>query len=184
MTKSFSKREKVLLLVLVAILLSAIYYFFVALPSMDAISVANTQTATLQDEIMMETARLKKIKEMEKKIEEASTADGFKTQIPNYDNLEKVMKQMDSILSATTEYKLAFAPITEEDSLVYRPIEAEFNCANYATAKNIIQQIYKSPFKSLIDNLSVDNVEYDDTNIVTSPVKVTMTVVFIEKKEK
>lgn len=182
MTREFTKREKALLLILVCILLGAVYYFLVALPSMNRISAAQEQTALLQDEMMVETARLKQIQEMQQKIEDASLRNGFKTEIPAYDNLENVMKQLDTILSSTTDYALAFSPITEEGSLVYRPIEVQFHCANYGVARGIIDKIYTSPFKSMIDTLSVDNVEYNDADIANSPVEITMTVIFIEKK--
>ncbi len=181
-SKSFTKREKVLLVILIVILLSAVYYFAVARPSMNRISVAGDQTMALQDEITLEMAKLTKIKEMQAKIEEAALTERFKTSIPDYDNLENVMKQLDTVLSSSTDYKLSFSPTTEESGLLYRPIDVEFDCANYGTARSIIDKIYASPFKSMIDTLSVDNTEYKETDITTSPVKVTMTVIFIEKK--
>ncbi len=184
MFKSFTKREKALLVVLVLILFSAIYYFTIVLPSMNRISAANEKTALIQDDMTVEMAKLKKIKDMQEKIEEASSADGFKTVIPDYNNLENVIRQMDAFLSSSTDYKLSFSPTTEESSLLYRPIEVEFDCANYSAAREIIDKIYTSPFKSIIDNISVDNVEYKDADIVSYPVKVTMTVIFVEKKMK
>lgn len=182
MTREFTKREKALLLILVCILLGAVYYFLVALPSMNKISAATEQTVMLQEDMMVETAKMKQIKEMQQKIEEASLRNGFKTEIPAYDNLENVMKQLDSILSSTTDYALAFSPTTEEGSLIYRPIEIQFQCANYSVARSVIDKIYTSPFKSMIDTLSVNNVEYNDADIANHPVEITMTVIFIERK--
>ena len=104
MFKSFTKREKVLLVVLVLILFSALYYFTVALPSINRISAANEKSASVQDDIMLEMAKMKKIKEMQEKIEEATSANGFKTVIPNYNNLENVMRQMDAFLSSSTDF--------------------------------------------------------------------------------
>lgn len=184
MFKSFTKREKILLVILVLILFSALYYFTVALPSINRISAANEKAASVQDDIMLEMAKMKKIKEMQEKIEEASSSNGFKTVIPNYNNLENVMRQMDVFLSSSTDYKLSFSQTTEENGLLYRPIDVEFDCANYSAARAIIDKIYTSPFKCVIDNISVDNLEYQDADIVNHPVKVTMTVIFIEKKGK
>ena len=182
--KAFTKREKVLLVILMVILLSAVYYFTVVRPSVERIVTANEQAAALQDEITLEMAKMKKIKDMQGKIAEATKADGFKTTIPKYDNLENVMKQLDVFLSSATEYKLSFSATTEESGLLYRPIAVEFDCVNYGAARSIIDKIYESPFKSIIDSISVDNLEYKNADITASPVKVTMTVIFVEKKEK
>ncbi|WP_304509865.1 hypothetical protein [Anaerotignum sp.] len=184
MTKSFTKREKGLILILLLILLSAVYYVFFALPSMNRISDAKENTALLQDNIVLEAAKQKKIREMQKKIQEASQREEFKTRIPDYDNLENVMKLLDQFLGSSTEYNLAFSPITEEGSLIHRPIEVEYSCGNYEAALDIIQKIYTSPYKSMIDSISVDNIEYADDDIVNDPVKVTMIVIFIEKKSE
>jgi Tfp pilus assembly protein PilO len=183
MTKAFTKREKILFSVLVIILLSALYYFSFALPTMNRISAADEKTAQLQDEIMQQTVKLKKIQEMQKEIEEAAgLSDGYKTKIPDYDNLENVMKLLDAFLGGATEYKLSFSALSEESSLLYRPIDVEFHCGNYAAALDIIQKIYTSPYKSVIDSISVDNDGNQDGDIVNYPVTVSMTVIFIEKK--
>ncbi len=52
---------------------------------------ANEKTVLLQDDMMVEMAKLKKIKDMQRKIEEASLSNGFKTVIPDYDNMENVI---------------------------------------------------------------------------------------------
>ncbi|MDD4844011.1 MAG: hypothetical protein PHU31_06745 [Anaerotignum sp.] len=181
MIKSFTKREKAMFFVLVIILLSALYYFSFALPTMNRISTADEKTAQLQDDIMQQTVKLKKIQEMQKEIEEAAQTDGYKTKIPDYDNLENVMKLLDAFLGSATEYKLSFSVLSEESSLLYRPIDVEFQCGNYAAALDIIQKIYTSPYKSVIDSISVDNDGSQDGDIVNYPVTVSMTVIFIEK---
>ncbi len=181
MIKSFTKREKALFIVLVIILLSALYYFSFALPTMNRISAADEKTAQLQDDIMQQTVKLKKIQEMQKEIEEAAQSDGYKAKIPDYDNLENVMKLLDAFLGSATEYKLSFSALSEESGLLYRPIDVEFHCGNYAAALDIIQKIYTSPYKSVIDSISVDNDGSQDGDIVNYPVTVSMTVIFIEK---
>ncbi|MFV0313517.1 MAG: type II secretion system protein GspM [Anaerotignum sp.] len=179
MSKSFTKREQMLLTILICILFFALYYFVIARPFLERIDAAQNQITTLNDEIVVEMEKLKKIKVMREEIEEAS---GYQTIIPDYDNFENVIQQMDIFLNGSMEYDLAFAETSEENGLFYRPIDVTFSCRNYVDARKIIDNIYDSPYKSVIDSVSVDNIEYNHENIVKYSVAVTMTVIFVEKK--
>lgn len=182
MTRAFTKREKILLLVLVVLLLGAVYYFFVAKPSLEKIEQAHEQTTALQDELLIEIVRMQQIINMQEEIEKAMQGEERTALIPAYDNLENVMKQLDDILSSATEYSLAFQPVTEEGSMIYRPIEVVFQTSNYSVGRDIINQIYMSPYRCVIDSIGVDNVEQRDEDIARYPIEVTMEIAFIEKR--
>lgn len=180
MTHTFTTREKILLLILVIMLLGVAYYFAIQIPVSDRILTAQNAEATATDEMSVETVKATKMKKMQAVIDGADS-NSSKAEIPVYDNLEKVMLQLDAILGTTIDYSLTFDQISKGDSLVYRPINMSFTCPNYSAAKSVLANLNNCKYRCMLDNISVATTTSLSPDISNGEVMVSLTVTFIEK---
>jgi len=181
MTHTFTAREKALLLILIILLLGVAYYFAVQIPVSERILTANTTESAAKDEISVETVKATKMKKMQEVIDNAD-ANSSKAEIPAYDNLEKVMLQLDAILGTTTDYNLTFEQLSKGDNLIYRPINMSFTCPNYSAAKTVLENLNNCKYRCMLDNISVGTTVSSNNDIFTNEVEVSLTVTFIEKQ--
>ncbi len=179
MTHTFTAREKTLLMILVAMLLGVAYYFAIQIPVSERIQTAQAAQSAASDEMTLETVKATKMKKMQAVIDSAGNSS--KAEIPTYDNLEKVMLQLDAILGTTTDYNLTFDQLTKGDNLMYRPIKMTFTCPNYAAAKTVLTNLNNCRYRCMLDDISIGTTSNDSNNISNSEVEVSLTVTFIEK---
>jgi len=180
MTHTFTNREKTLLLILVIMLLGVAYYYAIYIPVSERIQTAQTTESAASDQITMETVKATKMKKMQGVID-AADENTSKAEIPPYDNLEKVMLQLDAILGSTTNYNLTFDQLTQSDNLMYRPIKMTFTCPNYAAAKTVLTNLNNCQYRCMLDDISVGTTSNESHDISNNEVSINLTVTFIEK---
>ena len=147
-SKHFSRREKILLLILALLVLGSGYYFFVHQPVTDALERCAQQTDTLNTDITILTAKKQKQDEMQKELDEIK-AQGNPPIVPDYDNLDKEIAFLYSVLETTFDYKLSVQSVQKaEDSsnIVRRSMALSFTCPNYSDAKRAIRMLQESPY--------------------------------------
>lgn len=185
MNRAFTTREKTLMLILVILLLATGYYWVVAMPVQDRITAANAADASAQDEIMVESVRAKQLRTMQEELESAkSNGEQKVSSIPDYDNLENVMIQLDAILTPASTYTLNFSDVGISDQLVNRPISMTFTCANYQAARGIIDSLYNCVYRCTLDNISMSAIVQDRSgtpDLNQDGVSVSLLVTFYEK---
>ena len=93
--------------------------------------------------------------------------------MPDHDNIQNVMVELNAILAPSREYTLRFSSVQEENHVVARQVSLPFTCANYAAARSILQQLHDSDLRCLVDSVSITENE-DGT------VQVDATVIFYE----
>ena len=181
---TLSKRETVLLLIFVAILLGFGYFKLIHQPVVDGIKEAQERQATAETQLLIETGKLQQMKKMEQELEELLAAEGEDAfDLPRYDNMQHVMIQLNTILAATQEYSLTFGELRfDEHGLVSRPIQMEFYAGNYEVAREIIDQLYNCPFRCRISDINISSESSD--SIYYDRAKVTLTLTFFEQLEQ
>lgn len=181
MNYTFTKREKTLILVLVLALLFCGYWFAIAMPVQNRIAEANEQEVAALDESVVEEAKAQQLQKMRDELADLDKTENF-SQIPNYDNLDRVMVQLGAILSTTKEYSLTFGELEYRADLVCRPISMDFTAANYAAAKNIIKNLYGCIYRCSINGISIVTDSGDEVADVTrGRVNVSLAVTFYEQ---
>ena len=101
-------------------------------------------------------------------------------EIPDYDNIEKVMLQLNGILAHAQEYSLSFGEITDAaDGILSRPVELSFTAGSYTSAREIINQLYQCPYRCAVSDIS----EQAETNLSSDgTVQVDLTITFYERQ--
>lgn len=156
LTYTFSKREKVMLVVLACILVIVAWYLLVFQNVNNQISSLNSQIATVQDQTTLDSAKLAQMNTMQKVIDE-NKAKGVKAvSLPTYDNVQALMAALNTTLSSTNNYSLTFDNLDRSDSkLVKRGVTMTFGCNSYADAKTIIIAIKQGAYPCTIDSVSM-----------------------------
>lgn len=178
MKRAFSTREKVLLVVLAALLIGIGYFKLILEPINDNIDHFQQMTASEQDEILINTARLAQMRSMQTELDEIFAAGDAKP-IPEYDNSGKLLVELHSILSKSTDYSLSFGAVTtlEGGYIQRRPVSMNFTTADYARAADIIKTIHDSDNTNQISDVSI---AFKTDNGGAGSVSVSLSVTYYE----
>ena len=106
MKKSFTKREKILLGVLGAICLVAVYFYAFLLPVQSETQELITQKESLESENLVQMAKAQKMASMEKELEKFEDEGAAKT--PSYDNLKALTAFLNTVTADVTGYNMSF----------------------------------------------------------------------------
>jgi len=178
LSKKFTTREKVLLLILSVILVAELYYLLVhqRVKREFAEAQARTETATVTYDI--ESAKAARKREMQAKIQEA-LKDSNARPLPDYDNSTNVVAYLNGVMASTEEYSLVFNPVDFSNYAAMRPISMSFTCPGYAAVRNIVDQLENGPYYCEVTALSM-SAEDGVGDMAGEMVSVQMTAVFYE----
>ena len=186
MDLEFTPREKGMLLVLALLLLTLGYMKLFYAPVQQAVTENQQRQAELQDQALIEQDRALKMQTMEKELEELKTGGAVPdAQVPDYNNAKRVMVELNAILARAREYSLSFDDVSldEDSGLVRRPVELTFQTADYAAAREIINDLYHCRYRCSIQDVTI-SADEDGTDITAAPGAVTqLTAVFLERND-
>lgn len=179
MKHKFTKREKVLLIIMVVLLLFTCYYWGVIQPVNNQISTAKTQQSEAQEELTIEKVKSEKLVSMQSVLKKQKDSGEIKSEIPVYDNVEQVMVQLGTILGSAQNYTLTFNDLTYGENLISRPIKMTFTCARYTSAENILRQLDQCIYRCSLSDMTMTGAT-QDTDVTGGSLNVTVTVTFYE----
>ena len=178
MTRAFSTREKVLLVILALRLIGVGYFKLLLEPINESIDNYTQLASSEQDAMLQGTAQLVQLRQMEQELEVIHES-GDAVPLPAYDNAEGLLVELNHILAASTEYTLNFGTVDmlDGDYIVRRPLSLQFSAKNYAAARGILTALHDSANVNQISDLSVSLPEDPDKGV-----QVTCSVTFYELK--
>ena len=171
MSREFTKKEKILLLVCTAMMLGIFYYQVVWKSTSQIMETYNVET--LEEQLLLAQAKATKMLEMENFLEEyKGQARGI---VADYNNLQNEITELNGILAEAYTYQLDFEDATTDGSIVRRNVHITFQTGDYDTAKSIIQALKDSRYKSLLRDINILAKEksLQTTNLVNVSLKVT-----------
>ena len=160
MSRDFTKREKVLIAVLIIILAALCYYWFVDIPVRDGIAQAKSKKESLQLELNAVNQKIADLEQMESELEELGNS-GLGGYMGSYNNSKEELAELNDVLSETDEYAITFAELTREGDLVRRGFSIQFTTNGYDNAKKIIIALENSKNRCRIGDLACE----PDTNV-------------------
>lgn len=188
-TKQLSRREKFLLLILALLVIGSGYYFFVHQPVTDALARCAQESDSLQTEISILTAKKQRQDEMQKELDEIK-AQGNPPIVPDYDNLDKAIAFLNSVLDTTLNYRLSVSSVqkaSDNSNIVRRSMSLSFDCPNYLQAKRAIRMLQESPYCCRLGAASitrstakVTKTPVKSASIMEGPVQVGLNMTFFE----
>lgn len=181
--RSLSARERIMVLFLVALLVGVCYFLLFYQPLQTELASVAAQSAELDSQIEIATVKIASMDAMQQELDEILARPQAEiTEIAPYDNAKVVMSQLNGILSASEDYSLNFKdPVIGEDGTVRREVDMSYTCADYASAKSIIEALAASHWRCLINSLSLGSSADNATaNIMAGSINVKASITFFE----
>lgn len=155
MRRQLTTREWMLLALLGVILLVSGYMLLFYMPQTAERDRCVGETEACRTEIEAARLRLEEKRRMERELEELFSAETPPLSIADYDNLQPVMFELNSILSSTEDYSLSFSTVDASQAIVRRSITITFTTGTYESAKAVLQQLHDSAFRCMLDSVNI-----------------------------
>ncbi|NLU25181.1 MAG: type 4a pilus biogenesis protein PilO [Clostridiales bacterium] len=155
MKKNVSMREMILLGIL---LIALVYYFAIHRPLTAQMAELATQQTEVQTQLDATTQKAIEMKAMEKKLDELKSASGGVLKgLPQYNNLNAVLLELNTILSASSTYTINFDDevFMTDGYTVSRSFSLNFQTVSYDAAINILNQIKSSNYRYLLQDMNL-----------------------------
>lgn len=174
MSREFTTREKILLLVLCVLLLGIVYYEFIIKYVDETIKQYNTED--METELLIEQAKAQSIMDMESEMKNTKAKTG--SVVASYNNIKNEISALNDIFGAASTYNFDFNQAIKDGDAVRRDINISFTAGSYSTAEAIIEKLHDCKYRCLIRNISINTSSGE--GISSGSVSVSMTVTFFE----
>lgn len=175
LSRDFTLRERILILVLALILLVLCYYQFVDRPVRSAITSAKAEAASIQTELDAVNAQVELVNKMQTELDTIQKS-GLKSRMESYNNSKAELAMLNDALAAATDYSISFSEVTRDGDQIRRAFTLQFVAPNYATMEQILSELAENPYRCLIGDISCSGTGQS----VDTPVSVSMTATFYE----
>ena len=187
LSKQFTRREKILLVILALLLLAAVYFWVVHLPVTETLADVQAQKEDISANLMILEAQQQRMEKMQAELDEILSQPNV-AEIPKYDNLQRVMDFLNTVLRSVNEYTLSFQGLQqpEDGDILRRTIQMTFSCSSYTEARNVIEQLQNCAYRCQISDFSMTPVvpegqtRDDNAALLDGSVQVSLTVTFYE----
>ena len=175
LSRDFTTKEKVLLLVLVLVLVGLVYYQFVFKPVTEGIERAESLKSDLEIELEAVNTRVAKLQKMQNEVD-GITENGTLRAMPSYNNSKNVNKLLNDVLG-DMGYSIAFSDVTRSGDQVRRKISLQFTAPEYDSVKNVFSSLTGSEYRCLIEDVRCSS---KDFTLADGEVNVVATLTFFE----
>ncbi len=176
-TRSFSTREKILLLIMVILAIAALYYFGLVKNVIDAQAENTAKLDEIEIQTQAQTALAARYTSMQQRLD-ALGPDKNLPVVAVYDNLENELMDLYAILENTTDSALDFKKPTLSDKTVRREIKISFITANYDSAFAVVSALQDGKYRSLVNDITMNGKLYANGEVES--VSTSLTVTFFE----
>ena len=175
--RSFTKREKIILLVLVIFLVVGFYFLMIHYPVTTRLEEIEAEKLNVQDQTDLAIAKGQVYVRMKNELADLEKLPiGKLTVMPAYDNFQSLTFYFSSIFEGVAP-DLRFSDPKIEGRIATRSISFSFTAPDYATAKETLKQFTGTGYRCLLQNVSISP---EEGNLETDPLKVSGTIIFYE----
>ena len=175
MRRQLTTREWLLLALLGVILLVSGYMLLFYIPQTTERDRCIGEAETCRMETEAARLRLEEKHRMERELEELFAAETPPLSIADYDNLQPVMFELNSILASTEDYSLSFSTVDASQAIVRRSISMAFTTGTYESARAVLQLLHDSAFRCMLDSVNISIGQRNEGSVSVSG-----TIVFFE----
>ena len=159
MSREFSAREKVLLVVLVLLILGFVYYRFVDQPIRRDLAKAEAECASLQSELAGVRTKIHELQRMRDEID-AITSGGRNSYMPSYNSAKAELALLNDTLNRyATQYSVSFTNVTRSKDQIRREFKLEFTAADYDSVRDIIDKLTGVEYRCMLGDCECSAVE-------------------------
>ena len=177
LSRDFTLKEKLLLLLLGLILVGLAYFQFVDRPVREALQIAHSEADALSIELSTVEAKLARMRRMRAELDDV-TAGGTASEMGSYNNSKAEIAMLNDALSEALQYSITFANVTRSGDQIRRNFTLQLTTDSYETMEHIINQINASHYRCLIGDLRCSATYEND--VLEGNITVSATATFFE----
>lgn len=184
---TFSRREKALLLVLAIVVVLIVWFVFVYQGTTNQVAKIESSIADTQSKIQIDQTRASQIDTMKQVVEQRKAEGALPTVMPEYDNMQALMVELNRIMGAADKYTLTFDDLNFDDSdHVARGVRIDYSCGTYRQAESLVNSLAGGAYPCRVDSVAIKDSSAGKSNSSTSsteksPVSSSVHVTFFEK---
>ena len=177
LNRSFSTREKWLLLILALVLVAGAYYYLVVKNVTDTLIANQQQLEELQIQIDEQSSIALARGRMEAELAELGDGESL-PEVAVYDNIRNELNELDALMATAASYDLTFDQPELDGSLVRRTVSVSFTVSDYRAALDVVKALENGTYKCLIENFALNGKLRADGSVES--VSATMDVTYLE----
>lgn len=167
--RSFTKREKIVLFILVIALVFGFYFLAIHYPVKTRLEEIELEKIEVDDQTSIAMAVAQRYNSMKKELDEIFSLPEDKiTVMPRYDNEQTLTLYFYTVFEDTAP-DLRFDNVKTDGKIAKRSINFNFTAENYDSAKEILQQLTGTGFRCLLQNVTISptngDVEGDELRV-------------------
>lgn len=152
MSRDFTVKEKVLIVILLLILIGLAYYRFVHIPCKEAVQTAQSEKTMYQAELVTVQRREAQIRKMKEELDSLGELQST-SRMESYNNSKGELSLLNKVLEPASDYSISFASVTRDGDQIRRNFDLEFTTTSFATAKSILNDLADSDYRCLIGDI-------------------------------
>lgn len=160
MSRDFTLKEKILLVILAAILLGAVYYLAVDRPVRDALSEAASQQENLNTELLVLQQKVASLTRMQTELETIQGNASY-GQMGSYNNAKAELDELNQVLQDADTYDISFSNVTRDGDLIRRTFSLTFSASDYNKAEDLIKRLCEGQWRCLVSSINIVSQEGD-----------------------
>ena len=178
LSRDFTTKEKILLVILAVILVGLTYYQFFDQPVREATDKAIAEKANLETELVTLEARLANLKQMQAELDSMEGMENVRI-MPSYNAIKQIHSLLNDVLGSLG-YSITFNNATRSGDQVRQRITMSFRCPDLDTAVRVLTDLQNGEFRCLIEDLSVSMATNNSNTDIDERVSVSTTITFYE----
>lgn len=151
MSREFTRREKLLLIIMCILLIGILYFQFVYKPVKE--NIKKYDTSKLETTLLKEQTKAANIKKMN--TEMATNKASNVGVVATYNNVKKELSALNTIFASASSFNLEFADPVKDGDAVRRNVNITFTTGSYTTANTIIRNLHNCKYRCLIRTVSL-----------------------------
>ena len=153
LSRDFTTKERILLLLLVLVLVALVYYQFVHKPVTESLDKLANEKSNLETELVTVEAKVAQLQKMQSEINDIEKSGVYK-EMPSYNNSKNVNEFLNNVLG-DMGYSINFSNITRSNNQVRRSISLQFNAPDYAAVETVLGKLSACDYRCLIGDVRV-----------------------------
>jgi hypothetical protein len=178
LSRDFTTKEKILLIILAVILVGLTYYQFFDKPVREATDKAIAEKANLETEQVTLEAQLANLKKMQAELDSMEGMENVRI-MPSYNAIKQIHSLLNDVLGSLG-YSITFNNATRSGDQVRQRITMSFRCPDLDTAVRVLTDLQNGEFRCLIEDLSVSMSTNTNNTNNNDRVSVSTTITFYE----
>lgn len=160
MSRDFTLKEKIVLILLAVVLLGTLYYFVVDQPVRRAIAETTNEREDLQIQLSALQIKMATLNKMKSELT-TLTGDAAFGEMGSYNNSAAELNELNQLLQDTTGYDISFDSVTRDGDLVRRTFSLTFTASDYDKAEDLITKLCEGEWRCLVSEITFNSPDSD-----------------------